>query len=236
MGLDTLDEFSPKDTDPVSLGDDVIRETRAATKQSFGLEHYLDGPHKIPQGAASVRPAAGRAGRLYYNTDTRNLEYDNGTQWMRPADRRASATILWHTSQIQITNSGQPFELPFDNVIDDPGGYANAQYHQIVMPANSICLATMFLQWDGPVGGGYGVIAAIEQYDTASSAWRPLVQEYNGAIVNVHYTNLTTIADSRWGTQLRCTVTNASSAYMYIDSTAIGASPRFAMILAGGTS
>ena len=81
-GLETLDEAAPRDTDPVSLGDDAIRETRQKTKTSVGLEHYLDGPHKLPSGTTAARPAAGRAGRVYFNTDTKSIEYDNGTAWI----------------------------------------------------------------------------------------------------------------------------------------------------------
>jgi hypothetical protein len=81
MGLDTLDENRPRDSDPVSLGDDAIRETRASIKQSFGVEHYLDGQHKIPIGTTAVRPAAAKAGRLYFNTTTQLLEFDTGTAW-----------------------------------------------------------------------------------------------------------------------------------------------------------
>ena len=57
-GLETLDEAAPRDTDPVSLGDDAIRETRQKTKTSVGLEHYLDGPHKIPRWSAERTPSS----------------------------------------------------------------------------------------------------------------------------------------------------------------------------------
>jgi hypothetical protein len=82
MGLDTLDETKPFDTDPVSLGDDAIRETRASTKQSFGLEHWLSGEHKIMIGAPAARPTTGKPGRLFINSLSNVIEYDNGSAWV----------------------------------------------------------------------------------------------------------------------------------------------------------
>jgi hypothetical protein len=83
MGLDTLDETKPFDTDPVSLGDDEIRATRAATKQSFSMEHYLSGEHGFPIGGPTTnRPAAGKVGRLFINTSNNTVEYDNGSTWI----------------------------------------------------------------------------------------------------------------------------------------------------------
>ena len=58
-GLETLDEAAPRDTDAVSLGDDAIRETRQKTKTSVGVEHYLDGRHKVPGGTTAERPEIG---------------------------------------------------------------------------------------------------------------------------------------------------------------------------------
>lgn len=230
MGLDTLDEFSPRDTDPVSLGDDAIRATRAATKQTVGVEHYLDGPHKIPYGTVALRPAAGRIGRLYINTDSHRLEYDNGSAWISIVDQKAQSTILWHTTPMQVVN-GSGIELPFDNVLSDPGGYANATYHQIIMPANSVCLVTVHLAWDGIFGGGLGVGTQIEQHDGTN--WQVLVTEFWFTVVPVHATILTAMADSRWGANLRVTCSNGSPAYMYVKSTPLGASPRFAMTVLG---
>lgn len=231
MGLDTLDEFSPKDTDPVSLGDDAIRLTRASTKQSVGLEHYLDGAHKIPGGAQSVRPAPGRVGRLYFNTDIKSAEYDNGTAWQSPADSKATATILWHSTIIPVA-SGQTLELPFDYIIDDPGGYASTQYHQIVMPANSMGMVTAFIQLDGSVGG-FGGVLAIEQWDPGGSKWYMAAQAYDA---NNSFFNCTTMVDSRWGLNLRCTFVNAGPSARNILPTALGSSPRFGFAMLGRTA
>ncbi len=228
MGLDTLDEFSPKDTDPVSLGDDAIRQTRAATKQSVGLEHYLDGAHKIPGGAQSVRPAAGRAGRLYFNTDIKSAEYDTGSAWSSPADAKATATILWHGANIPCTGSEQ--EIPFDAIIDDPGGYANVQYHQIIMPANSMGIVTSFIQLD-TAPGGYGAVLTIQQWDPGGSKWYPVAQAYEGP---VQFFNCTTMVDSRWGTQLRCIFSGPAG--RTILATALGSSPRFGFAMLGRTA
>jgi hypothetical protein len=231
MGLDTLDEFSPRDTDPVSLGDDAIRLTRAATKQSVGLEHYLNGVHKIPAGTTATRPAAGQAGRLYFNTDVKGAEYDDGSVWQSASDRKATATILWHSAGFAI-GAGATAEIPFDYIIDDPGGYAATAYHQISMPANSMGIVTAFLQLDAPAGG-YGGILSIEQFDPGGQVWYTAAQNWNAVVALF---NCTTMVDSRWGTQLRCTFVNAGTATRTILPTALGNSPRFGFTMIGRTS
>jgi hypothetical protein len=230
-GLDTLDEFSPRDTDPVSLGDDAIRETRAKTKGSFGIEHYLDGPHKVPGGAQSLRPAAGRTGRLYFNTDTKAAEYDDGAAWSSIADAKARATILWHAAQFGIPQGATRFEAPFDYIIDDPGGYANVQNHQIIQPANSIGIVSCYLEFAPPTNAGFGIFTYIEQFD--GTAWQILTQNW---LASVPFTTMTTMVDSRWGLQLRVTITNSTPANMYVNATALGASPRFGYAMLGRTA
>lgn len=229
MGLDTLDEFSPKDTDPVSLGDDAIRLTRAATKQSVGLEHYLDGAHKVPGGPVSGRPAAGRAGRLYFNTDLRNAEYDTGLAWSSPADALATACILWHAPAFTVPPNSQPWEVPFDAVLFDPYGYANTAYHQITQPANSVGMVTAYIEFGEGIGG-FGAFLSIQQY---SNGWANLVQSY---AANVQFLNVTTMVDARWGTQLRVVVTNGSGHDMHVNPTPLGSSPRFGYTMLGRTS
>jgi len=235
MGLDTLDETSPKDTDPISLGDDAIRETRSATKVSFGLEHYLDGPHKIPSGTTANRPAASKAGHMYFNTDTRELQVDGGTAWTSPKDSLSQSTILNHQSQFRI-NVGQNLEFPFDYVIADPGGFASISNHQIVMPANSICLVSLYMEFDGIVGGDYGITVAIEQWDLGSTKWNPVLQAYTNLVVAAWLPHICGIVDSGWGQQLRVTINNGSKADAYVNYTALAASPRLAMTVLGRVS
>lgn len=230
-GLDTLDEFSPKDTDAVSLGDDAIRETRAKTKGTVGLEHYLDGPHKIPFGPGTSRPAAGRPGRLYFNTDTKALEYDAIFQWAGVADAKARACILWHSTQSAAIPGGVLTEFPFDYVLDDPGGYAAPQYHQIVQPANSIGIVSAYLEFAHPTNLGYGVFAYIEQFDGA--AWQKLTYAWTGPAPAL---SMHTMVDSRWGLQLRVTIMNGTPNPQYVNATPLGASPRFGYAMLGRTS
>jgi hypothetical protein len=233
-GLETLDEFLPRDTDPVSLGDDNIRETRAKTKTSFGSEHYLDGPHKIPGGAQSLRPAAGRVGRLYFNTDLKTAEYDTGSVWSSSADAKARATILWHGAQFGIPSGAERFEAPFDYIMDDPGGFANIQYHQIVQPVNSMGIVSCFLEFAPPTGGGYGIWCNIEQYDTSTTpAWRILTKGFVG---DAAFVSMNTMVDSRWGQSLRVTISNYTPAAMYVNATSLGASPRFGYAMFGRTA
>lgn len=77
--LSDLDAAQPAAGDAVSAGDDEIRKTRLHTKNWAGIEHYLTGEHKIPNGAAE--PAAGFAGRLFVNTTNNRLSRDDGAIW-----------------------------------------------------------------------------------------------------------------------------------------------------------
>jgi hypothetical protein len=96
MGLDTLDETRPFDTDPVSLGDDAIRETRKAIKDSFFIEHYLTGEHGFAIGnPATGRPPPGKLGRLFINTVNNNIEYDNGSSWVATASTSAAGSSVY---------------------------------------------------------------------------------------------------------------------------------------------
>lgn len=96
VDLSTLDELSPRDSDPVSQGDDAIRQTREAIKTTMALEHDLaSGVHKIPSGASSVRPVAGKAGRLFMNTQTGVLEYDTGTEWRGTSGASSYGVDVW---------------------------------------------------------------------------------------------------------------------------------------------
>jgi hypothetical protein len=229
-GLETLDEFSPKDTDPASLGDDAIRETRAKTKTSVGMEHSLDGTHKIPGGPQGSRPAAGRAGRLYFNTDLKTAEYDTGTVWSSAKDAKARATILWRASNTVIPSGANRMELPFDYIIDDPGSFALPQYNQIIQPENSMGLVSAYVVTGGGIGG-FGFILAIEQFDGTN--WQQLVQAYSNLMP---FLSVNTVVDSRWGKALRVTVMNGGAAAITIAATALGASPRFAYALLGRTA
>src|SRR5215467_1491789 len=229
MGLDTLDEFSPKDSDPISLGDDAIRETRSAVKASVGVEHFLDGPHKIPSNTTANRPAAGRAGRVRFNSDSKSVEYDDGTAWQGYTTRKAAATCLWHSSAYNIA-SGATVEIPFDYIIDDPGGYASVANHQIIQPANSMGIVSSYLEFTTGIGG-YGSIITIQQFD--GTAWRNLVSGYSP---NVQFMTVNTMVDSRWGTPLRVVVVNGSPNTLTVSPTAVGASPRFAYAMLGRTA
>jgi hypothetical protein len=231
-GLETLDEATPRDTDAVSLGDDAIRETRQKTKTSVGVEHYLDGRHKVPGGTTAERPAAGAVGRVYFNVDTKTMEYDDGTIWSSLADAKARATILWHPGDLVVPN-GSTYEIPFDTIIDDPGGFGYVQYHQIIQPANSMGMVSAYVETAG-TPGGFGMSLAIQQYDlSAPPQWRVLAQQLS---TGPAFINLTTMVDSRWGVALRVVLVNATGGNITIKSLPMGSSPRFGYHMVGRTS
>src|SRR6266576_5671655 len=91
--LTTLDPTAPLDTDPAAQGASQIRTERADLIGWAGVEHALTGVHKFLMGSVGSRPAPGNAGRLFINTDTGQIEYDDGTAWITPhANQVASAT------------------------------------------------------------------------------------------------------------------------------------------------
>jgi hypothetical protein len=80
----------------VALGDDAIRQTRAALKGTVGAEHDLvTGVHRIPTGNTASRPPAGKQGRLYGNSQTGRIEYDTGAEWKATATTTAYAVNVW---------------------------------------------------------------------------------------------------------------------------------------------
>lgn len=162
--LSTLDSASPAATDPVSEGDDKIRETRLATKTSFGgtdagtgtqaSEHYLLGAHKFPSGAAGARPTAGNANRLFLNTTDRRIERDTGSLW----ELLAAVPIYYGT------NAGTAVTAPSSLVLQVTG---------IDVPSNGRLLILGTLNVNAPsvatlASGNYGVDsgAATTQFTT----------------------------------------------------------------------
>lgn len=90
--LSTLDPTQPPGTQAVSQGDDRIRETREAIIESFAgagfpgtggtqAEHFLNGAHRFEVRDPSGRPAAGNAGRLFFDSTNRRAEFDTGAAW-----------------------------------------------------------------------------------------------------------------------------------------------------------
>lgn len=80
--LSDLDPTLPLATDPVSEGDDKIRETRLKVINWAGVEHTLTGEHKYIFGAPGTRPAAGFPGRIFIDTTNGRVERDTGSAWV----------------------------------------------------------------------------------------------------------------------------------------------------------
>ena len=80
--LDTIDETKPDGaTEPVSTLDNYERELRVAVRETFVVEHHLTGEHFFLSGNTASRPAFGKEGRLYNNTETKVLQRDTGAAW-----------------------------------------------------------------------------------------------------------------------------------------------------------
>ena len=80
-----LSIVDPPNTDSETEGDDHIRNIKKALQADMPVEHQTTGAnagaHKLKMGSSAARPAAGVVGRPYFNTDTLNLQRDDGTAW-----------------------------------------------------------------------------------------------------------------------------------------------------------
>jgi hypothetical protein len=99
------DKTKPIDGAQVRTGDDEIRASKVDIQDALLAEHLfpinIGDPvalHSFGYGTTAERPAAGNAGRIYFNTDTGTIQYDDG----------AVVTPAWHdiTSTRNIIPSG----------------------------------------------------------------------------------------------------------------------------------
>ena len=76
------DTANPHGTDLGNLDAGTLAELNAAISDLIGTYGAV---RDIGIGKASHRPAAGTAGRFWWNTDSKELERDTGTAWERPS-------------------------------------------------------------------------------------------------------------------------------------------------------
>lgn len=79
--LSTINITQPTDGEAVSNGASRIRETRDAVTTSFDVEHALAGAHTFMYGAPGAKPAAGNAGRMFFDTTNERVQRDDGAVW-----------------------------------------------------------------------------------------------------------------------------------------------------------
>lgn len=90
--LRDMDPAQPVLSGSVGQGDDQIRDLKLHLKGSFfgaatgpagaaAPEHYPGGAHKFIYGAPGVRPPAGHAGRIFFDTTNNRVERDDGSVW-----------------------------------------------------------------------------------------------------------------------------------------------------------
>lgn len=113
-----LDPTKPDgDVEPVAVLDDSIHEVKIALQTTFGTEHYnTNGAHKFPSGNTASRPAAGNAGRLYINLETKTIQLDDGSGWVDIVHYNNRVKVGTYTgtggSNVAITGVGfQPTAL-----------------------------------------------------------------------------------------------------------------------------
>lgn len=95
-------EAAPADTDAASGGAAQIRNLRGDVRERLDIEHKFSvtdgeaqGVHKFLVGNTAARPA-GTAGRLYFNTETKAVEWHDGTEWQTTADVPSGTRSLFH--------------------------------------------------------------------------------------------------------------------------------------------
>lgn len=105
--LTLLDETAPDGaTQPVSILDDIARETRSYIKGWAAVEHGLKGRHKFPHGTTAQRPVNDlEVGSIYLNEDTGSVEFWSGTQWLQGPSAYAAYII---DSGVVIVNTVDP--------------------------------------------------------------------------------------------------------------------------------
>lgn len=89
------DITKPLDTDDASGVGASAREIKAEIQSALQEEHAFPGSdvnnpvayHKFPSGTTAERPAAGYANRWYHNSETGNIERDNGFAWETLVDK-----------------------------------------------------------------------------------------------------------------------------------------------------
>lgn len=79
--LSQINDAMPTDTDFLTAGDDQIRQVRQSMSDTFIVEHWLNGEHRIPYGASANRPAPGSVGRMFIEQG-RGIERDYGNTWI----------------------------------------------------------------------------------------------------------------------------------------------------------
>jgi len=81
--VEDLDKNKPVNaTDAGSVLGGEIRDLKNAVKTTWDIEHHQTGEHKIKKGTTVARPAAGKAGRVYYNDDENDIQRDDGASWI----------------------------------------------------------------------------------------------------------------------------------------------------------
>lgn len=126
--LSTLDQTQPDNTDLARFGAQEIRATREALLTSFAIEHYLTGEHKFLSGNTASRPAAAKAGRIYINIQTSQLEYDTGSAWL-PVPRGNTIASHAEVNDIAATSVGLTETVIGQNSIDiQVGGYTEIDF------------------------------------------------------------------------------------------------------------
>ena len=84
--MSTLDDTDvTKPANATDTGADLGTQIRSHKSDTTGfaiVEHHLTGEHKFSLNTTAARPAAGKAGRIYFNSDDNVLQRDDGSTWV----------------------------------------------------------------------------------------------------------------------------------------------------------
>lgn len=125
--LSSIDPTTPTAGSNAGLGDDQIRDLKDMIKNSFHganmgtgaafAEHYGKGFHKFASGNTASRPTVGNVGRIYINTETKTIEFDNGTNW-----QVLNTVGIYSSSALQGVSSNPTYTTITSQVITVPTG------------------------------------------------------------------------------------------------------------------
>lgn len=152
---------SPNGDDPLINGDNVLRSLVDL------LDTIIATAYK---GTLAARPAAGKAGRFYWATDTSKLYHDTGTTWSTigplglgtAADQALPGntpvpTMLGFASfartamSVPIFPSSTPIVWDIE---DDPDNWHAPGSANIIVPADGLYWAALSCEWSDPIGSG----------------------------------------------------------------------------------
>lgn len=183
------DIAKPAGTEQVRTGDEYIREFKRDVQDAAQVEHVFPcntgdpkAHHSFAYGDTASKPVPGYAGRLYFNTDTGILEYDDGVP----------DAAAWHdlTSSRDIIPSGTVMAFV---EISAPSGWTKITTH------NDKVLRVVSGTGGGSAGSWTVTIDSSGDHTHVVSLTMPLTHIFTSKVYDRGDRNgIVTVADHAW--------------------------------------